>query len=634
MTSTVAKSGAETSNQKLVPVTKTVGDMYNEDIADNGPFIKPPEGADAELVQKHREADFRRWMSIRMARSMGNDNGDYFEKLLLANTIEKLNRAQSSDPKIKGIDDLMKNEGTRRTIEMIESSQAGVQEEFESRIAKFQAAGGTVSERVDVPRRPMTLAEVTKLTKKYNVLVRQALHEINEGDEKYKLLRQNADAARKFVELGMQRPEYNEGIDENTDAETREKFERDALVAADAILKFEEWRDPRTRPDGACYRQVSVDIKEFSDRMVRESQGLLKPIKDFFMLDDYVIQTRIEQTRETLFAALLFTEIVEVPVFTSRLMNIVCGQPLARVIRFTDAYKVYTASIHVLLHSDVAPEHDEIVQQRAKKMRTMKRAGVKVLKPKSKQNVDKYSKRECLRALQEQRLESRRRFVQEVKALIDWFTDLDRAAEDAAYWESMPDQERPDVAVGAATRWEIVFYQRLLECIRAHCVDILVAQEGCILLLLQDYIPKKELYYLSTPLKEPPESLMHPDFPALIREGNEGFGAKRRQFYETQRAAGKVRELGFADIPEDGLSVPVKSGASWAPTFGQLQGFLKFFGSVLSVDQSDLKQHLKEFEKHMRDKELQQKRENEIFEKKKSQISQGPGMVMSSRTGV
>jgi len=592
---------------KLVPVQKTAGEWYEEELAKNGPFIKPPDDADDETRRRYREADFRRWMSLRMALASGHDK-KYISRLRAADTIEKLNAARSRDQAVMSINDLVKREGVDGFIAKLEQAQGAAAEAAAERLklAATTKALATAEQNDAIPRRPMTAEEVAALGKSFNVYVREDNMAADETDEVYQDLRAKAEQARAFIQLGMPRVEYADGVDAETDVAVREKFETDALVAASTLLRFEKWQDKRTRNDSVWSRQVSVDLGEFSDRMQRESHGTKDRLDDLSLLDGIVIQSKIEESKEKVFATLVFLEVFEVPVYTSRLLNIILQRPLPRTMPFTEAYAVYTAAFGVLMSSDVVDSHNKVTKNRKAKNAELRAAGFKKLTPAVKDNRDDYSRVECHRAVLEFRQHARACFAVRVQNLLRWYVELDKAHEDDVYWRES-DEPRPEVDTGAATRWEIVFYQNLYFAVQDHCVDILNALEGGILLLLHKFILKKERQYLSTQPAVPPVNIMHADMPDKLIQMSAALSEKRRQFATKKRK--KSSRMRLPEIPQSGLGAKVDPLQSWAPTFGEMRDFLEFFAEVAGADQKAMRDDLRKFEAQLRQKDREQQAE-------------------------
>ena len=574
----------------------TVGDQYDEHVKENGYFIAPPADADEATRQEYRKADFRRWFSLRMARFSGSSR-KYIEKLEEADTIAKLTAAVQRNQNVLSINDMVKREGIDGFVQTIESVEQDTQAEAENRL-QLAKAMGMISEQA-IPRGTISKEKLKDLAKHYNVYLRVDEAAINEEDERYRRLRANAEQARAFMQLGMQRAEYKDGIDQSTALEVRAKFETDALAAASAMVAFENYRDLRTRNDGAWARHTRTDLKEFSDRMQRESQGRLMRIDGVTLLDPVRLKSVQLEQQERVMATLFATEVFDLPVFTPRLASVVAQQPFPRTLPFTELFTLYTSVLNVLVHSDMAPSAKELEKANKERDEKLRKAGAKKLRAKRPMNRESYSASQCHRMFLEMRAHTRSVMAGRLSKALEWYAGLDREAENAAFWRAQG-EERPEHDTDAETRWEEIFYQEVYSAIEDYAVDILNAYEGGIILYLQDYVLKKERVYLSTPPELPNGGHMHPDLPGKLRETNAFFAEEREKMLD---AAKKPRSLPSAAKIADKKVMPHKP---WSPTYAQMEQFLRFFGAMQNSGKKNVAASVRKFEEALRTKDARE----------------------------
>jgi len=589
----------------------TVGEQYDNHIKENGYFIAPPADADEATREEHRKADFRRWFSLRMARFSGS-NRKYIEKLEEADTIAKLAVAVQRNQNVLSINDMVKKQGIDGFVQTIESAEQSTRAEAEKRLELAKSMDMLSGKAI--PRGLISEEKLKDLGKHYNVYLRVEETAINEADERYLRLRANAEQARAFMQLGMQRPEYKDGIDESTSVAVRAKFEEDALAAASAMVAFENYQNLRTRDDGAWARHTRTDLKLFSDRMERESQGRLQRIDGVTLLDPVRLESIRREQQESVLATLLATEVFDLPVFTPRLASLVSQKPFPRTMPFTELFALYTSVLNVLVHSDMAPSAKDLAQANKERDKKLRKAGAKKLRSKRPLNRESYSASQCHHMFLEMRAHTRSVVAARLSKALQWYAELDREAENAAFWREQ-DGERPEHDPGAETRWEEIFYQEVYSAIEDYTVDILNAYEGGIILYLQDYVLKKEREYLSTPPELPKSSHMHPELPSKMRGTNAFLLEERAKMLGAKK---KPESLPPVDKIADKKVMPHKP---WSPTYAQLAQFMQFFGAMQTPGKKSLAASVRKFEEALRAKDAREAaRQKKLAQEDKSSV--------------
>lgn len=563
-------------------------DAYNDYVAENGYFMKPPEGATDAVVKKFRDADLKRWFALRVAISSQGDP-DYIKSIEQADTPEKLRMARTTDPGVLGINDLVDREGAEALEKLTGTADSALIETARKRMKMAQQLS-----TMDFVKEegPMTKERVLELAKEHraNVFLVTSEEEINERDETYQRLKDNAEQARAFAQLGMQRKEYKEGIDEDTPEEVKQQFLDHALASASAMQKFEAYQDLQTRPDGQCTRKMRCDVEKFSARMQRESNGIALRLDNVQFLDAVVTGTKLEEKKEQLYATLLMIEQLEGPVYTPRLFTLLKRRNAYRAMPFSEIFSYYSVVLNILVQSDVAPSAKEAHAIRAEEVRKHKAAGIKKLKrPEELTNRDLYSREECRKIFFELREHARKVFLNKVESALLWFNELDQDEANKSLWESKG-QSAPPVDKEASSRWTKAFYFQIYQVMTDYRVDLLNAYEGAILLFLHKYILKKERAYLSTRLESVDPGLVHEQMVEKMQEENDRFESGRK-FVQNITCFETAKR--FPELPESEMYKSVHPDQPWSPTFGQIKKFVEFFDSLRSVKQKELAEALK-----------------------------------------
>ena len=590
----------------------SIKDIYDQEIAVHGYFIKAPPGSDEKTVEDHKKADFARWIALRIARQ-NRYGAEYIQKLEDSDTLQKYYRASARDQNVKGIHQMLQDTDVASTVKRIEQAQREVRNEVEKRISLGQSLQLANMKPIakPIPHELFDQHAKAYVAQGFNVFVEQSDEAINAADLVYQRLKQRAEAAREFVALGMQRPEYREGVDENTDVAVREMFVTDAITAAQAMTEFEKYQNIHLRDDGNWGRFVGYNAASFSDRMGRESLGRLKRLDELTILDSVVIESILREKKEQTLATLLTSEIVECVVFTPPLANLVLQRPLPRVMPFSELYAVYAATLRILIRSDVAPTFREVRQKRKARADKLDAAGAepvvhgKASGDRKRSMQADYSSTECLRGYQDMRSHARSVFLSTVKRNLDDYS-----------------------ADGAEDRVK-VFYQSLYNVAKDYCVDVLNSMEGGILLYLHEYVSPKERKTLSTPLEFPPGSLVSPDTIENVLNNIRDFTERR---VTLAGAAAMVTEITYEEfeaippatvpatktislpvVAEEDINEKVDSSSPCSPTYEQMQKFLVFNVGMLRTKQQDLQTNLEMFEY-----ELKMKHERELKRRRQS----------------
>lgn len=599
---------------KISRVEIPIGEAYDDETAVDGPFIKAPEGTtdEAELT-RYRNADFRRWISLRQAR-WSNLDQDYIKKLETADTIEKLDIACRPNRDVYTLNELIKKEGENGVIGQIESAQKHLVNAAETRIALADKSAASSS----LTREPMTAAHVVAVAKAngLNLYVREEVGQ-EEQTEEYKRLKANAEQAERFVKYGMQREDYDEGITESTPEAVKVKFTQDLLVAATAMRRFEEYKNDTTR-SGEWMKHQSFKAKAFSDNVAKHTSDTYKRLDQLTVLDSIIIKTKIDENAQKLLAVLMFTEFTETVVFTSRVAKFVMQQPLPQTMQYSTLYNILSAALGILVKSDVAPSQEELDKKRKEENDMLAAAGATPLKKKKKNKTKKlaprldsaYSREECHDAMLGFIAHARDVFINQFTGLCTWYNTLNVEAENIGYYKKLGIPQ-PDVDVGAATRWQIYFYTCLYGIIQDYCVDRLNALEGSIILFLHEYIPKDQREYLSTVAKLPDNSHVHEGLAEATTPFRNSLRMQRAKYAAEAKEHSGRADAPVPPIPAELIDEQVDPKRNWSPTYRELQEFMRFFSSVAKSDRSQMRDSLRKFERALskRDAEEEARRE-------------------------
>lgn len=525
------------NNRALTAETNlTFREIYDAELADKGPVMVPPNDADEDTQKQFAEADYQRWIALRMAVA-SKANYEYIEKLEKASTPQELAEAQRHDHTVLGMTEMLKDPNYRKQILENADLQREIQEYANGRTLSLNDlkdlyASLTVNKNQKqqertldvapiVPDRAITKNEVAELRKKLNVFVRAEQEALDTEDPEFVRLRNNAEQADSFVRTGMAlRKETEDGITEETDDAIKQRFLDDAIAASSAMLAFQEYRDnPQTRDDGRHDIMTRVDLNALGKRMRKQTGNLLESIEFCGLCDSTRVRSKIIEQRRMCLNTLAALPICDMPVYTPRLFSVILGgEAVPRAMSFSEVYAGYVAFVHMARASDLlgtSRERNRKIRKRNKEMKKAK--GVKLIK--AKKFYDTLPTRQTVfQTFEKHRLEARKIMEENLADLFD-------------HYESIGPEgvlERIDEAPeNVQSPYHDSLYAEVYRLMHEHCVEILNTFEMTIVQYLARYLVGNEFYELCTRNEMVCDSVLHPDYWPILENMNQSLTSLR-----------------------------------------------------------------------------------------------------------
>lgn len=452
----------------------------------------------------------------------------------------------------------------------------------------------------------------------YNIFVRRPPSE----DKYMNEVRQNAANALAFVEGKMHVTSSLGGLDEKSDPKAREEFQVALAASTHAISLFEREKNLITRRDG---EEITVRVNlDLFYKSLDEDHTPYKHIKEFMIQNGDAIGTSIAMSSPKSNELLVFIETMECALFMPRLAQLLCDQPLPRVVEFSRLYNIYRAAAGVMtvlnplktkkkaeavkkrarreLHDMVTEDDGDVTFSSAHVDEVASQAGTWTEAHTTRQDVSE--------GISELRVLARRILLWEIGNLQDWFVKEEHyhANRDKEHDDFKPQftHKEIDEIPNLMARF---FYRQLWIMAQTYAIRVLHSYEFRLLLELEEYLPRNTKEFWRSPGLLP-ETFQRRNEKGEMVDVDQCPGITRQLVQQNNRFLVDWRKFNSPDIQRNlkkyMIDIPVVGNIdrlqvddtqSWSPTIAQMRKYHRDMASLFRLTGRDVQRIVARFHK-------------------------------------
>lgn len=606
---------------KQVRIRRSAWDVYLEHVESVGaPVIKAPVDADERTRDRYQMADFRRWFMLRNGASQGLSHST-MEALLRATTLEQFHAAVERDESVRPMNRYLKRKAGNQAAGLdrdLEKTRAVMLREAEQS-GLLKAAHDFAFREGEIPEElrrggVVSVEQARKLAKQHNVFVEEKpiLSEEQDPDARARYKQEDAQNAIRYINQGMPvhmpvpRGEGDasdagtmptvrmaeDGVDAHDAEAVRAHMESMAEPLARVLRDYERYRDRQTRPDGVKTRFSSVDPKKFSNEQMRASNGRLERFDECSLFDMLRMKTLIESQMEANHYTMCHSDMLELPVFTSRMVMLMMPQqPFPRATNASLCYMILMAALTIVCQSDVLPPNVVAQAELKKKLDVLVAMGGRrtpSMIGKSRQNKLKgLASMEDMRSFFEKRREEVDDTVnRQIGHLIAWWQNNDTrwtANQTLVRTHNLAKTDYDALRAQDDEDARHIFYRKLYGILQRHTVETLNTMEQALTLGLGRYVVRSMMPALITRPLDPTPDIVLDQFVKSGFKFQDAMRKQRRAHVEHYADMIDERLVPPLPITADGRDIPIDQAREWTPTYEDLQLALRF--KLLKMDE-------------------------------------------------
>lgn len=550
------------------------------------------EGEQSDALEKRR---FLMLMSARQRKCAKT------QRLLYAST--SVNDLDSIDSDLRrthagNMDDLMKDSAPEQSFQEMRDASEKIYKNLMEEGLIITLESGEVVVNPETNVRTVTQGAIDRLRGEgYNVaIVRKP-----EDDLYMKKLIEDSNIARAAIESGLQDPEFDEGVNDQTDPAVVE-LAREKLVAATIVFNRLDRELPYiTRNDGDHNATVVLDVKAFYD-MMDDMKIPTKNVQELINLNSGTIRSQLSLIHGDFEWWAMTLESMDTAVFVPRLYLLFVGQPSPRVVEFSRVMQVYFAVVQILKQTLDFPT-EKVIEKRRRQFYKSLAKEIAKHGPQAQDNVKRFEQRKKKAQEWEETnisgehisktlTASRKKATLQLRANVEALACAHEVEVmyhagqlgDLAMREHKPKydketvREMPDVHA-------LWYYNTLWDILQTFNHAVIMSYETMIIKMLRDYIPQETWEFWTTTPEKPDTHRTSPITADFVQKMN-------KDLTEWRDFDGFINETDLLDkelIPNPELDegfddMPVCPTQSYSPTLGQMKRFVRDLNTINRID--------------------------------------------------